>query len=862
MNKSMWLMSRALCRGVVVVGLSVGVPGCSVTEHGGAGRGVEASLLPMPSVPGGASTGVSGAGLPAFGGVSGPEFGTARAAVTDTRTHAPGDAGPWRGETHTPGEFVPPHEWPVVPTGQVNDLPVGVTGAEPSAVPGPLFPGIGQTEWVPPDPTIAVGPDHVVATVNMKIAFWDKAGNQQYINWLSDSGNPGFFEPVGGAWFTFDPKCFYDHLAQRFVVVAPEVYGSDQAWICIAVSDDADPNGVWYLYRTDAVVWEGDQSFWWDYPGFGYDADAYYVTSNLFGLNQSGWGGVGVRVFKKEPLLTGQTAEYWTMRDGGSASAQVAQHFGPNQAPYLVSLASSSRLRVHAIKDPITNPRLVSADVDIPTFRGPGGAPAAGGNTVSLVDARLFDAQWRNGELYTAHNTSTWDGRNLARWYHLKTNNWPTSGQPSLVQSGNIDAGPGMHTYFPAVYSNDLGQVGLVHGMSSTDTTIAVAVTGRNQSDPEGTMGAPVVLKQATVNSGGRWGDYYDIALDPADETTFWVVGEYPESFGWSTWIGSFSVDLGDGPVAVWDDAGPALAGQAAAIDVTANDYHAGAQPFYVWYYDTESAAGGTVTRSSGTGTDGRDELIYTAPAGYEGPDSFDYTIADAGYRSSHAIVVIEVHDPALFREPDAAAGALPGLDAAYYTLSQPQQLPDFTQLSPYATAVSGTLDYPSSGGPFADSGRGDEVGAVFGGYLLVPGDGVYDLFIESDDGSRLLIGDEVVADNDGVHGMLERSGRIGLRQGVHAVRVEFFEQSGDAGLIARIAGGGLAKQVIPEVMWLRPNPCPADFNGSGAVNTADFVAFLNAWVRGDPRADFTGDGVLDTADFVAFLNLWAAGCP
>jgi hypothetical protein len=27
----------------------------------------------------------------------------------------------------------------------------------------------------------------------------------------------------------------------------------------------------------------GGDDFWWDYPGLGYDQDAYYVTSNLFG---------------------------------------------------------------------------------------------------------------------------------------------------------------------------------------------------------------------------------------------------------------------------------------------------------------------------------------------------------------------------------------------------------------------------------------------------------------------------------------------------------------------------------------------------------------------------------------------------
>ncbi|HZW08739.1 MAG TPA: GC-type dockerin domain-anchored protein [Phycisphaerales bacterium] len=54
---------------------------------------------------------------------------------------------------------------------------------------------------------------------------------------------------------------------------------------------------------------------------------------------------------------------------------------------------------------------------------------------------------------------------------------------------------------------------------------------------------------------------------------------------------------------------------------------------------------------------------------------------------------------------------------------------------------------------------------------------------------------------------------------------------------------------------------CAADFNGDGAVNTLDVLAFLNAWNDGDNRADFNGDGTLDTRDVLAFLNAWTAGC-
>ncbi|HZW08784.1 MAG TPA: GC-type dockerin domain-anchored protein [Phycisphaerales bacterium] len=54
---------------------------------------------------------------------------------------------------------------------------------------------------------------------------------------------------------------------------------------------------------------------------------------------------------------------------------------------------------------------------------------------------------------------------------------------------------------------------------------------------------------------------------------------------------------------------------------------------------------------------------------------------------------------------------------------------------------------------------------------------------------------------------------------------------------------------------------CTADWNADGAVNTIDFIAFLNDWAAKEQIADLNGDGVVNTLDFIQFLNLWAAGC-
>ena len=71
----------------------------------------------------------------------------------------------------------------------------------------------------------------------------------------------------------------------------------------------------------------------------------------------------------------------------------------------------------------------------------------------------------------------------------------------------------------------------------------------------------------------------------------------------------------------------------------------------------------------------------------------------------------------------------------------------------------------------------------------------------------------------------------------------------------------GFSGDVCIRVFYAVPPACQADFNGDGAVNTLDVLAFLNAWVAGDSSADINGDGSVNTLDVLAFLNLWTAGC-
>lgn len=447
-----------------------------------------------------------------------------------------------------------------LPVGQAIDMDRvhrgGVTG----------FTGIAQTEWSPPDPSIAVGPNHIVETVNAAIAFYDKNGNQTFSSHLGTPGTPGFFETVGASSnFVFDPKCFYDHKTGRFVVIALEQVGSTESWIDIAISDDSDPNGVWYKYRTFSVINVGSANYWVDYPGLGFDDNAFYVTGNLFYLNGSGdgFGGQLFRIYDKAPMLVGGPVTITDIAPNNGASLQVAQMFGSAPQCYFVSRASSTGLRVWTINDPLGSPTIDSVTVNLMgSANGPSqDASNPGGGQISTLDGRLMNVHYRDGNLYTAHGIDGPPGITVARWYHMNVNGWPSSGSsPALVQQGEITGTGGQHYFFPAIYSDKFDNVGLTMSRSSSSQFASVQVSGRAPSDPAGSMSTPIQLAIGDQGTSGRWGDYLDIAIDPNDDQTFWIVGMYAKNFGWQTWIDSFTLaapcaaDLtGDGELNFFD---------------------------------------------------------------------------------------------------------------------------------------------------------------------------------------------------------------------------------------------------------------------------------------------------------------------
>ncbi len=102
--------------------------------------------------------------------------------------------------------------------------------------------------------------------------------------------------------------------------------------------------------------------------------------------------------------------------------------------------------------------------------------------------------------------------------------------------------------------------------------------------------------------------------------------------------------------------------------------------------------------------------------------------------------------------------------------------IPDFEKLQPVANISSDVINQSLAG-------RESGFAMVFEGYINIPETGVYGFCLTSDDGSRLFVGRQMVADNDGIHGMIEKTGFVALKKGIHTIRLEYFQRTGGAGL-------------------------------------------------------------------------------
>jgi Chitobiase/beta-hexosaminidase C-terminal domain/PA14 domain len=93
---------------------------------------------------------------------------------------------------------------------------------------------------------------------------------------------------------------------------------------------------------------------------------------------------------------------------------------------------------------------------------------------------------------------------------------------------------------------------------------------------------------------------------------------------------------------------------------------------------------------------------------------------------------------------------------------------------------------------------RKEKYGFVFEGFVKISKTGMYDFYTISDDGSMLYIDDQLIVNNDGNHGMEERSDKAFLAKGMHKIKVAYYDAGGDNGLNVNYNLQGENKVKIP----------------------------------------------------------------
>jgi len=133
---------------------------------------------------------------------------------------------------------------------------------------------------------------------------------------------------------------------------------------------------------------------------------------------------------------------------------------------------------------------------------------------------------------------------------------------------------------------------------------------------------------------------------------------------------------------------------------------------------------------------------------------------------------------------------AQPGLRYKYVE-GDWDRLPDFSTI---AQPAEGILP-----GPTLELKKEPEYyGLVFSGYLNAPAEGVYSFFLASDDGSRMILDEKVLIENDGLHALEQRRGVVALEKGLHPVRIEYFNKTGGEALSISWKGPGIKLEAVP----------------------------------------------------------------
>jgi len=122
-----------------------------------------------------------------------------------------------------------------------------------------------------------------------------------------------------------------------------------------------------------------------------------------------------------------------------------------------------------------------------------------------------------------------------------------------------------------------------------------------------------------------------------------------------------------------------------------------------------------------------------------------------------------------------AQSGLSPNLRYEYFE-GVWKNLPDFDSLQALDESVVNNFN-------LSVSGSVNQYGVRYSGQIEIADAGEYTFYVRSNDGTKLFINSQLVVDNDGQHGAIERQGAVTLQAGVHPIVLEYFQNGGSEAL-------------------------------------------------------------------------------
>jgi len=414
------------------------------------------------------------------------------------------------------------------------------------------FPGIPMTGWIPPDPTIAVGPNHIMGCANNAFRIWDKEGNV-----LKTISAASWFLPVS-PFAAGDPQVIYDHYEGRWFLLYMELNSPAQiSGNLIAYSDDDNPLGEWYIYRLDTKMHGTIPSnTWGDYPKVGFDEEAIYIMTNcLFsGYHQYD----KFRIISKAELYSSNSGpltytDIWNIRTPGQGpGGQVLYCIHPaisytqGSGQYFLwaagvgNIIAADYYALYQITNPLTTPSLRGKVLPAQYYYKPPNANQLGGGTP--IEALGFVTRApivRDGFLYVTHGIRNSTNTSYSSIKYIKVD----LSTNTVVEEVEFGA-EGFYYLDPALVIDKDHNIAITYSKSADTEYCGAFYSTRHANDPPGLSPSQVLAEglgnyDYTVGSRNRWGDYMGIYLDPDTDYDIWMFTEYAIATQiWGTYVG------------------------------------------------------------------------------------------------------------------------------------------------------------------------------------------------------------------------------------------------------------------------------------------------------------------------------------